>query len=133
MENTKIEFKNLPEKPEFEYCSEYDFGKNYSDKDNIRANFFHSVCEGRKTEVFGYLVLPENTEGKVPAVVLVHGGGGTAFDDWVKLWTDRGYAALAIDTEGNVPVKGNFMDFQEHAKSPYYGKPNSRFQDNVSE
>jgi dienelactone hydrolase len=39
-------------------------------------------------------------------MVLVHGGGGTAFADWVKLWNDRGYAAIAIDTCGSVPSKG---------------------------
>lgn len=33
-------------------------------------------------------------------MVLVHGGGGTAFEDWVKLWTDRGYVAIAMDTCG---------------------------------
>ena len=32
--------------------------------------------------------------------VLVHGGGGTAFDAWVRLWNDRGYAAIAMDLAG---------------------------------
>ena len=39
-------------------------------------------------------------------MVLVHGGNGTAFADWVKLWNDRGYAAIAMDTCGSVPSKG---------------------------
>ena len=39
-------------------------------------------------------------------MVLVHGGGGTAFADWAKLWTGRGYAAIAMDLCGCVPRKG---------------------------
>jgi cephalosporin-C deacetylase-like acetyl esterase len=39
-------------------------------------------------------------------MVLVHGGGGTAFADWVKLWVARGYAAIAMDLCGCLPRKG---------------------------
>jgi hypothetical protein len=38
-------------------------------------------------------------------MVLIHGGGGTAFADWVRLWTGRGYAAIAMDLCGCVPRK----------------------------
>lgn len=31
-------------------------------------------------------------------MVLVHGGEGTAFAKWVRLWNERGYAAIAMDT-----------------------------------
>jgi dienelactone hydrolase len=47
-------------------------------------------------------------------MVLVHGGGGTAFPEWVKLWTARGYAAIALDTGGNVPAK-NKAGRERHA------------------
>ena len=33
-------------------------------------------------------------------MVLVHGGGGTAFPEWVELWRKRGYAAIAMDLAG---------------------------------
>ena len=36
-------------------------------------------------------------------MVLVHGGGGTAFDYWVRLWNSRGYAAIAMDLCGCTP------------------------------
>jgi dienelactone hydrolase len=36
-------------------------------------------------------------------MVLVHGGGGSAFIYWVKLWNSRGYAAIAMDTCGCLP------------------------------
>ena len=57
------------------------------------------------TRVFAYYGLPELAPGmKAPGMVLVHGGGGTAFDAWVRLWTSRGYAAIAMDTCGCVPI-----------------------------
>ena len=63
--------------------------------------------QGRKTKVFGYYGLPNNTDKKIPAVVLVHGGGGHAYCCWVKEWNDRGYAAVAIDTTGYMPKNKN--------------------------
>lgn len=128
-----IEYKIINEKITYEYAPEYDFGDYLESDDNIKAIFFDSICEGQRTKVFGYLGIPKNHNGNLPAVVLVHGGGGTAFDDWAKLWVDKGYVALAIDTEGHVPVKGNHMDYQDHADSPYFGRPNSRFQDTVED
>jgi hypothetical protein len=40
-------------------------------------------------------------------MVLIHGGGGTAFEEWVRLWVGRGYAAIAMDNCGQIPV-GNY-------------------------
>lgn len=61
--------------------------------------------QGKPTRVFAYYGLPETAaEGNVPAVVLVHGGGGTAFHEWIKQWTERGYAAISMDLEGHLPL-----------------------------
>lgn len=62
-------------------------------------------ADGRKTKVFAYIGFPDNLQQneKVPGVVLVHGGGGHAFAQWVKAWNDRGYAAIAMDTTGSFP------------------------------
>ena len=46
-------------------------------------------------------------------MVLIHGGGGTAFDRWVKLWNSRGYAAIAMDTCGCIPV-GTYGNWKRH-------------------
>lgn len=63
---------------------------------------------GKSTRVFAWLGLPHVKAGeKVPGIVLIHGGGGTAFEEWVRLWVERGYAAVAMDTCGQVPV-GNY-------------------------
>ncbi len=76
--------------------------------------------KGQPTQVFAYYGLPRKDEGtakdgKVPGIVLVHGGGGTAFARWVKLWNDRGYAAIAMDLCGCVPV-GSYGKWQRHAR-----------------
>ncbi len=63
---------------------------------------------GKPARVFAWLGVPNVKDGeKVPAMVLIHGGGGTAFEEWVRLWVKRGYAAIAMDTCGQVPV-GNY-------------------------
>lgn len=73
---------------------------------NIKAIAFDgATISRRKTKVFAYIGFPEGASAskKVPAIVLVHGGGGHAYAEWVKLWTDRGYAAIAMDTTGFFP------------------------------
>lgn len=67
---------------------------------------------GRPTRVFAYYATPGTLNGvadaekKWPAVVLVHGGGGTAFREWAELWAKRGYAAIAMDLAGHRPIEG---------------------------
>ena len=59
---------------------------------------------GKPTRVFAYYASPRTlgqaVRGKVPGIVLVHGGGGTAFANWAQLWAKRGYAAIAMDLAG---------------------------------
>lgn len=71
---------------------------------NIKGIFYEGMpFEGKPTRVFAWLGIPKTEPGqKVPGMVLVHGGGGTAFEGWVKRWMDRGYAAIAMDTCGCV-------------------------------
>ncbi len=80
--------------------------------------------EGKPTRIFAWVGLPKMEPGqKVPAMVLVHGGGGTAFDYWVRLWTSRGYAAIAMDTCGCVPkgTYGNWDRNEEFGGPPGWG------------
>lgn len=75
-----------------------------------RAFFYDGPgWHGKPTRVFAWYGLPKDFKPgtKVPAMLLVHGGGGTAFAQWVKMWNDRGYAALAMDTAGQVPSKSS--------------------------
>jgi dienelactone hydrolase len=65
--------------------------------------------EGRPTEVFAFYASPATLgeaqpDAKFPGVVLIHGGGGTAFSEWTWLWAKRGYAAISMDLSGNRPI-----------------------------
>jgi dienelactone hydrolase len=81
----------------------------------VRAVFFDGLpWQGKPTRVFAFIGVPEHKRGeKVPGMVLVHGGGGTAFAGWVKRWNDRGYAAIAMDTCGAMP-HGSYGKWQRH-------------------
>ena len=86
-----------------------------SQAEGVRALFFEGpASRGKPTRVFAWLGIPKTEPGrKLPGMVLVPGGGGTAFANWVKLWNDRGYAAISMDTCGCVP-KGSYGNWQRH-------------------
>ena len=51
-------------------------------------------------KIFGYFCYPVRRHGKLPAILLSHGGGGTASLPRAVSWARRGYAVLAIDLPG---------------------------------
>jgi len=94
--------------------------KGSKTSDNPRAIFFDALpWKGKSTRSYGWLGLPESTETKVPAMVLVHGGGGSAFKEWVERWNDKGFAAISIAVEGQTDSKVDNDDgkkvWQRHA------------------
>ncbi len=60
------------------------------------------LYQGKPTRAFAYYGVPAGG-AKVPGMVLLHGGGGTAFAEWVRMWNARGFAAIAVDTVGTMP------------------------------
>ena len=114
--------------PEVTYMDKYD----PSNKGNIKAITYDAVeIDGKKTKAFAYLGYPEGAKAgdKLPAVVLVHGGGGHAYADWVKYWNDNGYVAIAMDNTGYFPNNGDWVwglennpDFNEEG---YTSAPNN--------
>lgn len=85
----------------------------------IRSLFYEGEkFRNQPTRVFAYYATPGTLAGNaqqdtdLPAVVLIHGGGGTAFREWVELWARRGYAAIAMDLAGCRPDK----DMDGHAR-----------------
>ncbi|MDA1275821.1 MAG: GDSL-type esterase/lipase family protein [Verrucomicrobia bacterium] len=64
---------------------------------------------GKPTRVFAYVGRPAG-EGPFPGMVLVHGGGGRAFEDWARHWAKRGYVAIAMDTAGVGPGNKRLED-----------------------
>ncbi len=83
--------------------------------EGAEAVFYEGLpWKGQATRVFAYYGLPEVEPGeKVPAMVLVHGGGGSAFIPWVRLWVERGYAAIAMDTCGCIS-SGGYRNHPRH-------------------
>jgi len=123
---TPWDLEELSKPPEFEWAE----GKE------VRSLYYKSEpYKGITTRVFSYYATPGTVSGdptrdkQLPAVVLVHGGGGTAFPNWVRLWAKRGYAAIAMDLAGCGPKKdvrlpdggpgqGHDMKFETIDQSP---------------
>lgn len=84
--------------------------------------------KGQAKNVFAYYSSPGTLTGdrskdkNLPAVVLVHGGGGTAFKAWTILWAKKGYAAIAMDLRGNDAKKQHIAGGFEEPQSltPYF-------------
>jgi dienelactone hydrolase len=80
-------------------------------KSPVHALFYTGEpFQGKPSRVFAYYATPDTLAGaapkagtKYPGVVLIHGGGGTAFKEWATLWAKRGYAAIAMDLAGVRP------------------------------
>lgn len=80
-------------------------------KSPVHALFYTGEpFQGKPSRVFAYYATPDTLAGaepkagvKYPGVVLIHGGGGTAFKEWAELWAKRGYAAIAMDLAGVRP------------------------------
>ena len=98
----------------------YQEAPEYADGD-VKALFYEGQpSNGKPTRVFAYYGIPPNASGgKVPAMVLVHGGGGSAFIPWVRLWLSRGYAAISMDTCGCISGGG----CENHARHEAGGPP----------
>lgn len=82
---------------------EYDALKVYP---NLQGLFFEGLpYHGNPTRVFCWYGVPEGIEPgqKLPAVVLLHGGGGNVYPEWVKKWNDQGYIAISLALEGQLP------------------------------
>jgi len=82
-------------------------------KSSVRSlSYAGEPYQGKPTRVFAYYASPGTLNANIlldrnlPAVVLVHGGGGTAFREWAELWAKRGYAAIAMDLAGYRPHEG---------------------------
>jgi dienelactone hydrolase len=83
----------------------------------VRSLYYEGLpYKDKPTRVFAYYVSPatlgaETATGRgFPGVVLVHGGGGTAFKEWAELWAKRGYAAIAMDLAGCGPDRTRLTD-----------------------
>lgn len=64
----------------------------------LYSNLF--LIKDRLNLFFAYYATPAMLQGnnsqekKLPGIILVHGGGGTAFREWVVMWAKRGMQPL---------------------------------------
>jgi dienelactone hydrolase len=111
--------------------------EGFQSSGTLKAIYYDALdCKGKPTKVFAWLGLPENCKGKVPGIVLVHGGGGTAFKEWVQKWTAHGFAAISIAVEGQLDVReyDNSKVWKKHAwagpaRTGIYGDLNEPLED----
>ncbi|MFA7045367.1 MAG: hypothetical protein WC172_03740 [Candidatus Izemoplasmatales bacterium] len=99
-------------------------------EEGIQAIWIRSDVNNQESYAFSYLGIPDNGDGR--AVILLHGGGGTSYREWVNQWMDRGYIALAIDLEGHIPKpEGTLNDFPQnlYTNSMYPTPKNSNYAD----
>ncbi len=95
---------SLWQAPEF-YRDEQNDRQESNIDGTIQAIYYRSDYNDEESYSFAFLGIPEGVSAtnKAPAVLLIHGGGGTAYWQWVREWVNRGYVALAMDLEGHVP------------------------------
>ncbi|MHC4460826.1 MAG: alpha/beta hydrolase family protein [Planctomycetota bacterium] len=105
---TPWDLSNLSQPPYFEWLDR---------EGHVRSLYYQGrAYQSEPTRVFAYYATPATLTGEsvedhsLPAVVLVHGGGGTAFAEWVELWAKRGYAAIAMDLAGCGPERKRLPD-----------------------
>ncbi|HAV13973.1 MAG TPA: hypothetical protein DCX06_10870 [Opitutae bacterium] len=69
------------------------------------------------TRVYAWIGIPQGASAsdKVPGIVLVHGGGGTAYKSWVDKWVSQGYAAISIAVEGQTDARSEADGWVKHA------------------
>lgn len=62
--------------------------------------------DNKPAEFFAYVGMPSTPKPKkgYPGIVLVHGGGGTAYPNYVKRWVNYGFAVIALDWYNQRPV-----------------------------
>ena len=97
--NTEVVYKEIEE-----------YNPDTPEYDHIKAITYDGFdYQGQKTKVFAYIGFPEgaSAENPVPAIVLVHGGGGHPYLEWVEKWNKSGYAAIAMETTGYFPIARN--------------------------
>ena len=74
------------------------FGPAKDDK-TVKLPSPNPLSKKVRAEFFALMGFPSTPapEGGYPAVVLIHGGGGTAYPQYAKYWISKGYAVIAVD------------------------------------
>lgn len=73
---------------------------------NINSSFPAPLSTRTRGDFFAYFGLPQKKipQGGFPGIVLIHGGGGTAFPRYIRSWIRKGYAVIALDWYNQRPI-----------------------------
>lgn len=76
-----------------------------------------------RADFFALMGFPEGPapEGGFPAVVLIHGGGGTAYPEYVRYWISKGYAVIALDWYNRRPLSAPLPEKRKVSRTPLAG------------
>ena len=67
--------------------------------------FTGQIAEGVPTRVYAIRGVPAAGEN-LPGILYAHGGGQTAYFEWVQFWARKGYACLSFDYSGDTNKYG---------------------------
>jgi hypothetical protein len=123
--------------PNFEFTTNYDSYNTTTVNGTIRGVLFDGVPYSQalngenKTKIFAWYGEPAGLSAgeKVPAVILVHGGGGEAYAVWVAEWVNRGYIAIAMSNGGSVPDDSETWEYGGPAQSSFFSDNQNPLQD----
>ncbi|KJD35996.1 hypothetical protein PW52_05085 [Tamlana sedimentorum] len=123
--------------PNFEFTTAYDSYNTVSVNGTIRGMFFEGLpytnaANGNNdTKVFAWYGEPAGlaVNEKVPAVILVHGGGGRAFTEWVAEWVNRGYIAIAMSNRGTTPDDSDTFQYAGPSQPFFFSDNDGLLQD----
>ncbi|MFH1361985.1 MAG: acetylxylan esterase [bacterium] len=79
-------------------------------KENITVKelcYFSREYAGSPSRIFGYYCYPSQSKKPLPAILLVHGGGGSANLGNTIEWAKRGYVVMSIDLPGKGDQRAN--------------------------
>ncbi len=119
---TPWDLKELSKAPKFEWVDQ---------NSPVKSLTYQGLdYRGEPTKVFAYYGFPQSAKRDstnpphFPGIVLIHGGGGTAFREWVELWVSKGYAAIAMDLAGSQPIEGKNPHDRKNRTRLTEGGPN---------
>ena len=98
------------------------FGPAKNDK-TFKSDNPKPLSQKVRADFFAYMGFPSTPapKGGYPAVVLIHGGGGTAYPQYTKHWIDQGYAVIALDWYNQRPLKTQKPTERSVKRSPLDG------------
>ena len=110
-------------------------GLKQSKADGLQDILFDGVpVNGKTAPVFAYIAYPETPmpKGGYPGILLVHGGGGTAYPGYARLWAKQGFAVLSIDWYNGHPLPNAYEGRKVPNKLPLPGGIRNNIKENVA-